>query len=251
MSSGFNTDVSHRERIFHIQTEDRGPSRPVIDTSVYQSGRVLLRKSLSYAEFTIRRNLRPSGCATAVAEHHRSVIENLRAGLLDREISEAVERAGREGGVRIQLLNPDSWLAAGSVSLDVQVFRQADGQPQSGAEVTATIEGALQEVRHKGHERRTRGRADIAFPLPPLGKGELALVISARAESGSDEIRFSMRSRTEDFASCDSSASLIGISHMIVTINGERARSARGVDGRRAARSPANGPRPRGDRAKS
>jgi hypothetical protein len=194
MSSGFNTDVSHRGHVLHIQTEDRGPIHPTIDTVVYQNGRVLCRKSQSYAKFMDTREFTADWLEARVAEHHRSVIEDLRAGLLDREISEAVERAGRESRIRIQLLNPDSWLGGGCVSLDVEVSRRADGQPQPGAEVAATIEGALEKVWHTGRSDH-RGRAHMQFPLPPLGKGELTLVISARADGGPDEIRFSMRSR--------------------------------------------------------
>ena len=32
MSSGFNTDIKVGEQVFHVQTEDRGPAHPVIDT---------------------------------------------------------------------------------------------------------------------------------------------------------------------------------------------------------------------------
>lgn len=200
MSSGFNTDVSHRERIFHIQTEDRGPAHPVIDTAVYQSGRVLFRKTLSYAGFTASPAFTPEWLRGRVAEHHRSVIEDLRAGLFDAEIAGTAEKTSPENGIRVQLLNPGSWLSAGSVSLDVQVLRRTDGQPQAGARVEATIEGALQEVSHQG-QSDDQGCAHISFPLPQLGKGELALVISARAGGGPDEIRFSMRSRPNASAS--------------------------------------------------
>jgi hypothetical protein len=37
----------------------------------------------------------------------------------------------------------------------------------------------------------------ILFPLPPLGKGDLALVIQAKTDAGKDEIRFTMRSRAK------------------------------------------------------
>jgi hypothetical protein len=193
MSSGFNTDVTHRDRLFHIQTEDRGPAHPTIDTAVYQTGRVLFRKTLGYAEFTASPEFTPDWLRGRVAEHHRSVIEDLRAGLFDAEIAEAIENSVSGNGVRIELLNPGAWLSAGSVSLDVKVLRRTDGQPQPGAQVEASIEGAIEDVRHKG-QSDDQGRAHIRFPLPPLGKGGLALVISARADGNSDEIRFSMRS---------------------------------------------------------
>jgi len=34
MSSGFNTDIKVGEQVFHVQTEDRGPAHPIIDTAV-------------------------------------------------------------------------------------------------------------------------------------------------------------------------------------------------------------------------
>jgi hypothetical protein len=74
--------------------------------------------------------------------------------------------------------------------------RRADRQPQAGAQVEAAIEGAAQAARHAGVSD-DRGRVRIEFPLPPLGKGNLALVIHAQAEEGKDEIRFSMRSRNK------------------------------------------------------
>jgi len=212
MSSGFNTDVSHRDRVLHIQTEDRGPIHPVIDTTVYQNGHVLFRKTLSYAEFAASSAFTVEWLRGRVAEHHRTVIEDLRAGLFDAEIADAAAGAGagsvaRSGErtepdhtVRVQLLNPGSWLSAGSVFLEVQVLRRADGLPQPGARVEAAIEGALEHVRHKGQSDE-QGCARIRFPLPPLGKGDLALVISARAGGGADEIRFSMRSRAKTSAS--------------------------------------------------
>jgi hypothetical protein len=38
----------------------------------------------------------------------------------------------------------------------------------------------------------------ILFPLPPLGKGDLALVIQAQADAWKDEIRFAMRTRAKN-----------------------------------------------------
>ena len=38
---------------------------------------------------------------------------------------------------------------------------------------------------------------NLEFPMPPLGKGTLALVIVARNEESKDEIRFAMRSRSK------------------------------------------------------
>ena len=196
MSSGFNTDIKVGEQVFHVQTEDRGPSHPAIDTLVYQSGRILHRKSSNYEDFAGSPSFTPDLLHQRVQDQHRAVIEALRSGALDVEIAaaEAASQAARPAGIQIQLLNPGSWLSAGKVSLELEVSRRNDRRPQVGAQVDATIEGALRDGTHSTQSDES-GRAQIQFPLPPLGKGDLALVIQAKADAHKDEIRFSMRTR--------------------------------------------------------
>ncbi|MGD1210434.1 MAG: hypothetical protein ABR973_03620 [Candidatus Acidiferrales bacterium] len=196
MSSGFNTDVRVGDQVFHVQTEDRGPSHPVIDTTVYQNGRVLHRRSSNYDQFAGSAEFSADALRQRVENQHRAVIEDLRAGTLAAEMAAAIEKANRVGGIQVQLLNPGSWLSAGNVSLDLEIVGRADRQPQAGAQVEASIEGALRDSRHAGTSD-DQGRVRIQFPLPQLGKGDLALVIFARAEAGKDEIRFTMRSRAK------------------------------------------------------
>jgi hypothetical protein len=196
MSSGFNTDVHVDDHVFHVQTEDRGPSHPVIDTVVYQYGRILHRRSSNYEHFLSSAEFTAEGLRERVEEQHRQVMDDLREGALAQQIAAALELATRTGGIQVQLLNPTSWLEGGNVKLDVAIVRRADRQPLAGAQVEAAIEGAAEVARHAGTSD-DQGRVRIGFPLPPLGKGDLALVINARADAGKDEIRFAMRSRAK------------------------------------------------------
>ena len=196
MSSGFNTDVHIDDQVFHVQTEDRGPSHPVIDTVVYQYGRILHRRSSNYEHFLSSAEFTAEGLRERVEEQHRQVMDDLREGALAQQIAAALELATRTGGIQVQLLNPTSWLEGGNVKLDVEIVRRADRQPLAGAQVEAAIEGAAEVERHAGTSD-DQGRVRIGFPLPPLGKGDLALVINARADAGKDEIRFAMRSRAK------------------------------------------------------
>src|ERR1700735_5414302 len=199
MSSGFNTDIKVGDQVFHIQTEDRGPAHPIIDTAVYQNGRILHRRAFNYTELSRFDSFTEEDLRFRVEEQHRAVIEDIRSGALDSEIASAssATQATRPGGIQLQLLNPNSWLSAGKVSLEVEVSRRADRQPQVGATVEAFIEGALDEIRHSGTSDE-QGRVRVQFPLPPLGKGDLTLVIHAHTGSWKDEIRFTMRSRQKE-----------------------------------------------------
>lgn len=196
MSSGFNTDVRVGDQVFHVQTEDRGPSRPIIDTAVYQNGRVLHRRSSNYGQFAVSDDFSVDALRWRVEEQHRSVIESLRSGSLDADIAAATEQASRTAGIQVHLLNTGSWLTAGTVSLELEVVRRSERQPETGALVEAVIEGAIQETRHTA-TTDDQGRVKILFPLPPLGWGDLALVIRAAAGDEKDEIRFSMRTRAK------------------------------------------------------
>jgi hypothetical protein len=196
MSSGFNTDVRVGELIFHVQTEDRGPARPLIDTVVYQNGRVLHRLATPYDHYAASAEFSDEGLRQRVAEQHRSVIEDLRSGTLDVEILALAEQANRMTGIQVQLLNPSSWLSGGHVSLDLEILRRANRRPEAGVQVDAVIDGALGDRRYSGTSDE-RGRVRIQFPLPPLGKGDLALVIHAATDAAEDEIRFAMRTRAK------------------------------------------------------
>jgi hypothetical protein len=201
MSSGFNTDVQIGSEVFHVQTEDRGPAHPVIDTVVYQNGRVLHRRSSNYRHFAESEEFDHEGLRDRVEEQHRSVIEDLRSGVLEPRIAGAEADATRDGraaaGIQMQLMNPGSWLTGGHIFLDVELVRRADRGPQPGVAVEAFIDGAIEDRRHS-EVTDSQGRARLRFSLPPLGKGDLTLVIRAATPSGNDELRFAMRSRAKN-----------------------------------------------------
>lgn len=196
MSSGFNSDIQVGTEAFHVQTEDRGPLHPFIDTAVYHRGRVVHRRSSGYEDWVVSSDFTPEKLQYRVAEQHRAIIEELRSGALDAEIAQATEQEAEASGIEAELLNQGSWLSGGQIGLEIEIRRRADHKPVPGAQVEALIEGALQESLHSGSSD-AQGRARIQFPLPPLGKGDLALVIHAHSERGTAEIRFTMRSRTK------------------------------------------------------
>jgi hypothetical protein len=192
MSSGFNTDVQAGGRLFHIQTEDRGPHPHVIDTAVYHHGMVLYRHSRNYEHFAKSPEFSAADLRERVEEQHRSVIEDIQSGILDTELAAAMEKGVRAAGIQVQLLNPKSWLSGNGVSLELEILRRADHQPEQGVQVEAAIEGASQDIPHIGRSDE-RGRVQLQFSLPLLGNDDLTLVIQARNDSSKDEIRFAMR----------------------------------------------------------
>ena len=41
MVTGFNTDVKYKGVTYHVQTEDKGPTTPMVLTLIYKGGEIL------------------------------------------------------------------------------------------------------------------------------------------------------------------------------------------------------------------
>jgi hypothetical protein len=86
MITGYNTDVRHGEVVFHVQTEDKGTSNPLIESLVYVGGQVLASKRASYAELLAEG--REEKEIVAFMDHqHRTMIAAIRHGKLDAKLA--------------------------------------------------------------------------------------------------------------------------------------------------------------------
>lgn len=80
---GFNNNVRHRGRVFHIQTEDSGVKSPRIVTHLFaDGGRIIKTTRTSYAEHLQRADL-AQHVRQMMKEQHKSMFAALRAGDLD------------------------------------------------------------------------------------------------------------------------------------------------------------------------
>ncbi|HUK53663.1 MAG TPA: hypothetical protein VL099_10280, partial [Candidatus Binatia bacterium] len=77
---GFNSDLTLGDLVLHVQTEDRRPRVPMVDTTVYAGGRVVFRRKLNYEERMKEAGFDDQTVRTLLEEQHRSVIEGLRSG---------------------------------------------------------------------------------------------------------------------------------------------------------------------------
>jgi hypothetical protein len=80
---GFNNNVRHRGRVFHIQTEDSGVKSPRIVTHLFaDGGRIIKTTRTSYAELVSRGDLAQL-VRQMMKDQHKSMFTALRAGDLD------------------------------------------------------------------------------------------------------------------------------------------------------------------------
>lgn len=84
MITGYNTDITHNERVFHVQTEDRGVDNPVIESLVYTGGKIVHRHDQDYG-WLLREGYNEKAVQELVDGQHRKMIRDIQGGKLDPE----------------------------------------------------------------------------------------------------------------------------------------------------------------------
>lgn len=80
---GFNNNVRHKGRVFHIQTEDSGVKHPRIVTHLFaDGGRIIKTTRTDYAEHLGRDDM-AEVVRAMMKEQHKAMFISLRAGELD------------------------------------------------------------------------------------------------------------------------------------------------------------------------
>jgi hypothetical protein len=77
--TGYNTDVKHRDRVFHVQTEDRGDQNPYVESFVYVGGEILGGKRTPYPE-ALRNGEDERSVRELMEQQHRALIAAIREG---------------------------------------------------------------------------------------------------------------------------------------------------------------------------
>lgn len=91
---GFNNNVKHRGRVFHIQTEDSGVNRPHLTTHLFVDGGRIVRSTRSdYSELLGEKDL-PALVRKRMKEQHKAMFVALRRGQLDELIDAALAPQG-------------------------------------------------------------------------------------------------------------------------------------------------------------
>ena len=83
MITGYNTDIKHGNRVFHVQTEDKGTDNPFVESLVYVGGEIVASKKTPYADTA------KGGGQAAIQEimetQHRKMIAAVQRGRFDAD----------------------------------------------------------------------------------------------------------------------------------------------------------------------
>jgi len=142
--TGFNTDVKHKNRVFHIQTEDKGEGNPYVESLVYVGGEILATKRTSYAE-VLQAGRDDHAVQDLMEQQHRTMIAAIQRGRFD----------GPNGSIQV----PEG-MAPGS------------GQPPPAAAASAAAAVAAAAARPAKDAKVEKADRTDRIERPKVGKSE-------------------------------------------------------------------------------
>ncbi len=202
MLFGHNSNVKAGDATFHVQTEDRGTTNALIDTTVYFYGRVLHRRTNNYFDLLPLNPDNEQALKLRLDQQHHAVIEEIRTGALHlalpREEKDSVpagapNAASLHGVLSLELINAKTWLSGKHALLQIAVRDEAH-QAVGGAFVSARVDGAA-EVTEVSARTGDFGHAQFEFDMPRLAGADPALVIEALHGNAKGHLRFQLRTK--------------------------------------------------------
>ena len=229
MITGFNTDIKHNDKVYHIQTEDKGMQNPYIESLVYVGGEILASKKTSYAE-QAKTGIDEKWIGGLMEQQHRTMIAAIKRGRFDAP-ADQTKSAPRPGAPTIIIPNPEEAAAAPtptlpdektldqvildyleseaeSEHLELSLLTQTDFFAGSSIEVRVATKRSLSqnpipaasiEVKVISTAEPPRviyrgktaadGTATVRCTIPAFREGTAAVIISAQSSIGNDEVK--------------------------------------------------------------
>lgn len=139
--TGFNHNVRHKGKTYHVQTEDSGVANPHVITHLFVGGNILASKKTSYADLLKAPNL---------AEQVRSLMETQHKAILRGLIGGAYDALGcdtspsfapgqihtESGQVQVSVGGPVATESHPPIPLEIVVGQDLEGEvkPREGGE---------------------------------------------------------------------------------------------------------------------
>ena len=207
MITGFNTDVKHKSKVFHVQTEDKGRNNPKIETLVYMGGEILDSYRTTYE--SNKKDMTEEEIIQLMESQHKKVIKSIKIGKYDseEEFSEELVSDRSLDDIILNFLEEDQGVDPLKLEMLAKpeivpgsplTFRMVAKQSQSGnpiemATIVIKLVSTVQkpQILAKGDTDKDGQYAATVF-IPELGQGQHAVVVQAVSDQGTAEFRFSI-----------------------------------------------------------
>ena len=210
MITGYNSDVRHGNRIYHVQTEDKGIANPKIETLIYLGGEILDSYRGTYEDLVAEPPIQDQAIQARMDEQHKSVIRDIKNGKydttptdpqlaeqrvfndrpLDQAILEYLAHDGEADTLELVLDKPLRPVFGERFGFSIRARLCISHSPVAGAELAVRLISSFKKASTLATGRTDAdGCYTAQVDLPPSQPGHCAVVISCSSDSGNDEIR--------------------------------------------------------------
>jgi hypothetical protein len=226
--TGFNTDIKHNEKVYHIQTEDKGLQNPYIESLVYVGGEILASKKTSYAE-QAGAGVDEKWIGSLMEQQHRTMIAAIKRGrfdvtadvtkstarptlstpmpgptrvepppplaideerTLDQVIIDYLASEAESEHLELSLMSSTEFYAGMPVELRVAAKKSLSQNPIAAAAIEVKVISTVEPPRviFRG-KTAADGTTMIRCDIPQFAEGTAAIIISAQSPMGNDEVK--------------------------------------------------------------
>lgn len=228
MITGFNTDIKHNEKVYHVQTEDKGVGNPYIESLVYVGGEILASKKTSYAE-QLKTGIDEKWIGGLMEQQHRTMIAAIKRGrfeapaeitastrsplsevaadetvlpvaaapiaideekTLDQVIIDYLASEAESEHLELALLNQSEFFSGSPIEVRVAARKSLSQSPIPAAAIEVKVISTVEPPRviFRG-KTAADGTAIIRCTIPQFREGTAAVIISAQSPIGNDEVK--------------------------------------------------------------
>jgi hypothetical protein len=218
--TGFNTDIKHNEKVYHIQTEDKGLQNPYIESLVYVGGEILASKKTSYAE-QVKSGVDEKWIGSLMEQQHRTMIAAIKRGrfdspadptkstqarptmsipapaaeideekTLDQVIIDYLASEAESEHLELSVLNPVEFYSGAPVEVRVATKKSLSQSAIAAAAIEVKVISTVEPPRviFRG-KTAADGTAVVRCTIPAFREGTAAVIISAQSAIGNDEVK--------------------------------------------------------------
>jgi hypothetical protein len=225
--TGFNTDIKHNEKVYHIQTEDKGLQNPYIESLVYVGGEILASKKTSYAE-QVRGGVDEKWIGSLMEQQHRTMIAAIKRGrfdspadptkvvpprptlqvptptgmtaiaepetaeekTLDQVIIDYLASEAESEHLELSVLNPVEFYSGSPIEVRVATKKSLSQSAIPAASIEVKVISTVEPPRviFRG-KTASDGTAIVRCTIPAFREGTAAVIISAASPIGNDEVK--------------------------------------------------------------
>lgn len=188
MIFGYNTDVRHRDVVYHVQSEAR-QNDLLLQTLIYVKGQCVGKQVFSYAAQALQPDFSESVIHELLKGQHKSIVDAIQQGRMESILAAQSEISDIGGGsLVLTWINSRDHIEADNLKMRLQVLE--DGSPAAGAEIVLLASPPAQSKLLAQGYTDSSGHAEFRINVSALEEPAVMARASRQGKSGTRKFRF-------------------------------------------------------------